>query len=167
MFGITIPPVGGNTLFINQERALAEMPASLRGKIEGKRAIHSAAGGYAPEGLYGDADKQSNRSMKVVSSEAARATQLHPLIVRHPETGIERLFGCIGYIIGIEGMSADDSLALLTELYQWQIQDQFQYSHQWQADMLVMWDNRSVLHRATGGYDGWDRLLHRTTVGCR
>ena len=30
--------------------------------------------------------------------------------------------------------------------------------------MLIMWDNRSVLHRATGGYDGYDRLLHRTTI---
>lgn len=30
--------------------------------------------------------------------------------------------------------------------------------------MLVMWDNRSLLHSATGGYDGYDRLLHRTTI---
>ena len=30
--------------------------------------------------------------------------------------------------------------------------------------MLVMWDNRSVLHKATGGYEGHDRLLHRTTI---
>ena len=27
-----------------------------------------------------------------------------------------------------------------------------------------MWDNRSVLHAATGGYDGHERLLHRTTI---
>ncbi len=28
-----------------------------------------------------------------------------------------------------------------------------------------MWDNRAVLHRATGGYEGYERLLHRTTIG--
>ena len=38
------------------------------------------------------------------------------------------------------------------------------FIHRWQAGMLVMWDNRSVLHAATGGYDGYDRLLHRTTI---
>lgn len=31
--------------------------------------------------------------------------------------------------------------------------------------MLLMWDNRSVLHRATGGFEGHARLLHRTTIG--
>ena len=30
--------------------------------------------------------------------------------------------------------------------------------------MLVLWDNRCVLHRATGGYEGYDRLLHRLTI---
>jgi taurine dioxygenase len=30
--------------------------------------------------------------------------------------------------------------------------------------MLVMWDNRSVLHKATGGYEGYRRELHRTTI---
>ena len=33
--------------------------------------------------------------------------------------------------------------------------------------MLVMWDNRSVIHRAFGGFDGYDRLLHRTTIAER
>ena len=36
---------------------------------------------------------------------------------------------------------------------------------EWSSNMLVMWDNRSVLHQATGGYGGYDRLLHRTTTG--
>jgi taurine dioxygenase len=52
----------------------------------------------------------------------------------------------------------------LQELHQYQGSPQFVYRHKWQANMLVMWDNRSVLHKATGGYDGYDRLLHRTTI---
>ncbi|MEC7512361.1 MAG: TauD/TfdA family dioxygenase, partial [Pseudomonadota bacterium] len=38
------------------------------------------------------------------------------------------------------------------------------YSHKWSTNMLVMWDNRALLHAATGGFDGHDRLLHRTTI---
>jgi taurine dioxygenase len=166
LYGIIIPESGGDTLFANQYQALAEMPSTLREKIEGRHAIHSAAGGYAPDGLYGSADEGSGRSMRVKSSEAARDTVLHPLIKVHPETGQESLFGCMGYIIGIEDMAQEAALALLQELHHWQTSEQFQYRHQWSGNMLVMWDNRSVLHRATGGYEGHDRLLHRTTIGC-
>lgn len=167
LYGITIPESGGDTLFANQYKALHEMPAALRARIEGRHAIHSAAGGYAPEGLYGKADEGSGRSMRVVAAETARDFLSHPLIQVHPESGRESLFGCVGYIIGIEGMEEDAASDLLRELHQWQISEQFQYRHKWSSNMLVMWDNRSVLHRATGGYEGHDRLLHRTTIGSR
>src|SRR3546814_1049706 len=124
-------------------------------------AIHSARGGYAPSGMYGTRD--AGRSMDIRSGEEALATQTHPIIRKHPETGREGLFGCAGYIIGIEDMDDAEALPLLYELVQWQGSEPFRYSHQWEANTLVMWDNRSVLHRAIGGYDGHDRLLHRTT----
>lgn len=165
LYGITIPPVGGDTLFTNQHRALAEMPEALRKKLEGKIAIHSARNGYSAKGLYGEND--AGRSMDIHSSDEAMATQRHPVIRKHPETGEEGLFGCAGYIIGFEGMDEEEGVALLTELYRWQTRPEFQYRHKWQPDMLLMWDNRSCLHMATGGYQGHDRLLHRTTIGAR
>lgn len=165
LYGITIPPVGGDTLFTNQHKALAEMPDELRAKLEGKMAIHSARNGYGKAGLYGASDE--GRSMDIRSSDEAMATQLHPVIREHPETGEEGLFGCAGYIIGFDGMDEDESTALLTELYRWQTRPEFQYRHKWQPNMLLMWDNRSCLHMATGGYQGHDRLLHRTTIGAR
>lgn len=164
LYGITIPPVGGDTLFANQHLALRNMPADLRTRIEDKQAIHSARLAYAPDGAYGKADHEGGRSMRIVASEDANETRLHPLIRAHPETGQEGLFGCLGYIIGIDGMAQDKAFALLAELHQWQTQEQFIYRHAWQEGMLVMWDNRSVLHAATGGYEGYPRLLHRTTI---
>jgi taurine dioxygenase len=164
LFGIKIPPVGGNTQFANQHMALDEMPADLRTKLEGKMAIHSASNAYAPAGFYGDNDVAS-RSMDIRPSDDAQAAHLHPIIRAHPETGRLGIFSTAGYIIGFDSMSEEASRELLVELYHWQSQPQFVYDHKWEADMLVMWDNRSVLHKATGGYDGHDRLLHRTTIG--
>jgi taurine dioxygenase len=163
LYGITIPPVGGDTLFASQHAALDAMPDALRARIEGRVAIHSAARGYAPDGMYGAGDAP-DRSMDIRPSAEARKTQSHPLIRRHPETGREGLFGCFGYIIGIEGMEEAESTPLLIELYQWQSREAFQYRPQWERGTLVMWDNRAVLHRATGGFDGHERLLHRTTI---
>ena len=164
LFGIEIPPVGGDTLFANQHKALDDMPSELRQKLEGKMAIHSAALPYAPSGGYGDKDREMGRSMDIRASDEALAKQLHPIIRKHPETGRKGIFGTFGYIIGIEGMEQQEGMKLLLELAGWQGQEQFQYQHKWKKDMLVMWDNRSVLHKATGGYQGHDRLLHRTTI---
>lgn len=165
LFGITIPPVGGDTLFANQHAALEAMSENMRARLEGKIAIHSAARAYAPTGAYGRSD--TGRSMDIRPSESARLTQKHPLIRAHLETGRRGLFSTLGYIVGLEGMRDEEAHPLLTELYQWQSREEFQYRHQWEPQMLVMWDNRSLLHAATGGYQGYERLLHRTTIGER
>lgn len=165
LYSLVIPPHGGDTLFVNQRLALEAMPDALRQRIEGKQAVHSAKNAYAPDGMYGEADKASGRSMDILPSEEALSTRTHPLIRTHPETGKESLYGCIGYIVAVEGLSAEASSELLMDLYRWQTQEQFQYRHRWQADTLLMWDNRVELHAATGGYEGYDRLLHRTTIG--
>ncbi len=159
---ITVPPTGGDTLFSNQHAALDAMTSEMRAKFEGLTAIHSAQMAYAPDGAYGDNDE--GRSMAIRPDESARKTQVHPLIREHPETRQLGLFSCMGYIIGFDGMEQTKALPLLQELYAWQAREEFQYRHRWQPDMLIMWDNRSVLHCATGGYEGHDRLLHRTTI---
>lgn len=164
LYGITIPPEGGDTVFCNQHLVLEAMPASLRERLEGRMAIHSARRAYAPEGILGE-DDVAGRSMDIRPSTDANAEQRHPIIRPHPETGEPVVFGAFGYIIGIEGMDDDEANPLLAELYRLQSQPEFAYPHRWSENMLVMWDNRSVLHRATGGYEGHDRLLHRTTIG--
>jgi taurine dioxygenase len=163
LYGITIPPVGGDTLFANQHAALDAMPAAMRSKLEGRMAIHSAKKAYAPDGSYGEKDV-AKRSMDIRPSRDAEATQLHPVIRSHPETGRLGLFSAFGYIVGIDGMSEAESTPLLLELYQWQSRSEFVYRHKWRPNMLLMWDNRSLLHAATGGYAGHDRILHRTTI---
>ena len=164
LYSLVIPPVGGDTSFINQQQALEAMPASLRERIEGRMALHTAALAYAPDGTYGTKEIGSDRSMKIRYSESAREVQAHPLILRHPESGRETLFGCLGYILGIEGMPEAEAMDLVREVYEWQTRPEFQYQHRWQERMLVIWDNRSVLHKANGGYDGYDRELHRVTI---
>lgn len=162
LLAVDIPPTGGDTLFANQIAAFNALTPERQDFLRGLTAIHSAQLAYAPDGSYGE--KDNGRSMDIRPDESARATQTHPLVQRHPETGEEALYSTLGYIIGIEGMDQADAIALLSELAQWQSRDEFVYRHRWEPDMLVMWDNRSVLHKATGGYEGHRRELHRTTI---
>lgn len=162
LLALDVPPVGGDTLFADQVAAFAALPEPRKAELRRLTAVHSARAAYAPEGSYGDRDK--GRSMAIRPDESARATQLHPLVRRHPETGEEALFSCLGYIVGIEGMADAEAFALLGELMRWQTRDEFVHRRKWQPGMLVMWDNRAVLHKATGGYEGHRRELHRTTI---
>ena len=162
LMAVDIPPTGGDTLYADQAAAFAALPEERKEQLRGLTAIHSAQLAYAPEGTYGE--KDTGRSMAIRPDESARATQTHPLVQRHPETGVECLYSTLGYIIGIEGMEAAEGFSLLQELAAWQGRDEFVYRHVWEPDMLVLWDNRSLLHKATGGYDGYRRELHRTTI---
>jgi taurine dioxygenase len=159
---IEVPPVGGDTLFANQHLAWEALSPAQQARYTDLIAIHSAKLPYAPDGTYGAKDK--GRSMDIRPSEAAFATQTHPLVPVHPETGRRGFYSTLGYIIGIEGMAQDQAIALLMELQAWQGDDRFVFAQKWEPGMLVMWDNRSVLHKATGGYEGYRRELHRTTI---
>ena len=159
-----IPPVGGNTEFCNQQAVYEALPDDLRAWADEAVAIHSARVPYAPDGVYGEDDGE-DRSMAIITDESAYATQTHRLVREHPETGARTLYSSIGYIIGIEGMDDEAAKAKLIELYHWQANPEFHYVHEWKPNMLTMWDNRCVLHRVTGGFEGHERLLHRTTIG--
>lgn len=165
LLAVDIPPVGGDTFFANQIAAFAALPDDRKSQLRALTALHSAQLAYAPDGTYGE--KDTGRSMAIRPDESARKIERHPLVKRHPETGEEAIFSTLGYIIGIEGMEQPEAFALLSELAQWQVRDEFVYRHNWQPGMLVMWDNRSVLHRASGGYEGHRRELHRTTIAAR
>ena len=165
LYGIKIPPKGGDTLFANQHKAYDELPAGLKHRIENLTAIHSAASGYSSTGLYSERKKQNvGRSMDIVTSDEARRTHNHPLIRPHTETGRAAIYSTAGYIEGFEELEKQESKELLRKLYSYQGSPQFVYRHVWEPNMLVVWDNRSVLHKATGGYEGYDRLLYRTTI---
>jgi taurine dioxygenase len=159
---VEIPPHGGDTLFANQHLAWDALTPARQADLAGLTAIHSARLAYAPEGTYGARDK--DRSMDIRPSAEALATQPHPLVPAHPETGRRGFYSTLGYIVGIKGMEDKAAIALLLELQAWQGDARFVYRHRWEPGMLVMWDNRSLLHKATGGYVGHRRELHRTTI---
>lgn len=162
LYSLDIPPHGGDTLFSNQHLSFKKMPDDMKAKYENLTAVHSAVLGYSPEGIYGDTEK--NGAMDIVPSEKAYERHNHPLVMRHPETGELGFFSGVSYFIGFDGVPDDEASKLIFDLNDWQSKEEFMYRHKWEEDMLVMWDNRSVVHKATGGYEGHRRELHRITI---
>ena len=87
----------------------------------------------------------------------------HPIARRHPKSGRTALY--MGrWAVDIEGMPKDEGRALIDSLLAHVTQRQFVYTHRWRPNELVMWDNRCLVHAATGGYEGHRRFLHRVTI---
>ncbi len=158
----TIPPFGGDTVFADCYRAYATLPTELKKTLAGRAAIHTAAPAYGPQGLFAEDD--DTRSMKIVVSSEAEKSETHPIVRTHPLSGRQALFINHVYTVAIAGMTRSQSRALLKFLFEHMTQDDFVYYHRWCADMLVLWDNRCVVHYASGGYDGYQRVMHRTTL---
>ena len=162
LYSKIIPPVGGDTLFASTKDACSELSSTLREQVKSLSGIHSAMLPYADNGFY--ATESEERSMDIVTSKDARATQKHPVIKKHNESNLETLFVNPVYTVGIDDKDDMEAGTILSSLYEHILQDKFIYRHKWDEDTLLMWDNRSVMHMAEGGYDGHDRLLHRITI---
>jgi taurine dioxygenase len=165
LYGRVIPPTGGDTLYANQYNAYNALDEDMKHRLDGLQGIHSARRGYSKQGQYGE--KDVGRSMAIIYSDDALAIQHHPLVQLHPETGRPALFLSPGYTIGIDGMDPAEAQELLMFLYAHQAKPEFVYRHHWSENMLTLWDNRAVIHAATGGYQGHRRLLQRITITMR
>jgi taurine dioxygenase len=157
-----VPPKGGDTLYADCTRAYEALSPAMKELLAPLNAVHSAILPYSKKGIF--AQEKEKRTMQIITSDEAEKTQSHPLVRTHPVTGRKALYVSPVYTVGIEGMSNEESQWLLGGLYQHMTKPEFIYRHKWRENMLVMWDNRSTLHFAEGGYDGYLRVMHRTTV---
>ncbi|MGC1442198.1 MAG: TauD/TfdA family dioxygenase [Burkholderiaceae bacterium] len=164
LYGEVIPPIGGDTLFANLYAAYEALPDRLRAQADAAIAVHSAKRSYSNEGRYSKKNDQG-RSMDIRSNDSALATQTHPLVRTHPETGRKCLFASPAYTLKIDNMPEDEGNGLLAELFEHMDKPEFTYRHEWRQGMLTIWDNRCLNHKATGGFEGHQRLLYRITVG--
>lgn len=157
---VTVPPVGGDTVWANQAAAYETLPEDLKAIVDGRAAIHVGKPHgvkFAPKG-----NQRSTIEMVRNDPEADRET-FHPAVRRHPETGRRSLFVNPVYTARLDGYTEAESAPILDRLYWHATRPEFCCRHRWRAGDLAIWDNWSTLHFAVNDYDGYDRLLYRTT----
>src|SRR4029078_11047463 len=67
-------------------------------------------------------------------------TVTHPLVRTMPYR--RKTLFVVGHCFGVVGMSAEEVLALVEELYAHATQEKYTCRHQWRQWDLVIWDNR-------------------------
>lgn len=154
-----LPSEGGDTLFADMHKAWNAVPPALRKVVEGRDAAHSYTARYAETKFEG------NWRPTLTAEQLAQVQEvIHPVVRTHPENGRKALFVSEGFTTRIVGLPADESRDVLQQLYALSVLEQNIYRHQWQPHDLVFWDNRSLIHLATGCPAHLRRKLFRTTI---
>jgi taurine dioxygenase len=144
LYPVSLPSHGGDTQYVNMHLAYDELPEAMKRRIDPLKAVHVYLSKYSP------------RELKPLNEESLKAlppSGVHPLVRVHPENGRKALFLNPVRIEQIIGMPDDEALDLVAELMTHATQKKYEYRHQWQYGDMVLWDNRSVIHKANPDYD--------------
>jgi taurine dioxygenase len=160
LYGVDVPPCGGDTMFSNQYLAYETLSLGMQRMLEGLTAIHSARGPFAPDGR----SSTNWKNMQVVTSEKAYEEVEHPVIRTHPETGRKMLFVNRTFTIRFKDMSEQESAPLLQYLFSHASHERFTCRFRWTPGAVAFWDNRAVLHHALNDYSGYRREMHRVAI---
>ena len=155
LYAVEVPARGGETEFADMYRAADELPDDLRRRVDGRSLVHSYA--YSRANNPGRLDPMSEEEL------ARYPPVVHPLVRVHPDGRRSLYLG--GHAAAVDGLGAAEGRALIDEVEAHATQDHLVYRHHWQPDDLVVWDNRSTLHRLRPYDIGVDRrVMRRITV---
>jgi taurine dioxygenase len=155
LYGVEIPPYGGDTIFANLIETYNGLSKPIRDLVDGLQAVHRTSS-------YDSASRGPRRDGLLTGP----FTALHPLVRIHPETGEKLLFLNPGTTSHIIGLKERESQTLLDLLYGELTRPEYQVRFHWRPGSLVVWDNQAVAHAGPIDYQQFTgaRTVRRITV---
>ncbi|MBB6251068.1 TauD/TfdA dioxygenase family protein [Nitrospirillum iridis] len=143
--GVTIPEVGGDTIWVDAEAAYNGLPDDVKRRLEGLHVTHD----------FREALNKVGRDYPIVA---------HPVARRHPETGATILW--VNYsqkpqILGVELAESRELLTLILNQYK---RPEYQVRFSWRPNSLAFWDNRAAVHYAVRNYGDFPRVVERVLI---
>ncbi len=154
LHGVEVSRTGGETQFTNMYMAYEQLPERLKQQVEGRKARHN----------FGNLHTLTKLKEMTEEEKAKVPAIWQPMVRRHPVTGRKSLYISPIYNDEVEGMDKASAKQLVDELTAFAGQDRFVYSHRWETDDIVMWDNRCTMHAVTPFDPRERRVMHRTTI---
>ena len=159
LYALEIPPVGGDTLFVDMQAVYEALPTDTKRRIDGLKGVYNYVRDY-------EKARKRNPNRPPLSAEqlASLPEVAHPMVRTHPDTGRKALYVNEGHTIGIDGMAEAEGKALLSEVFDFSTRPEFVYRHVWRRHDVVFWDNRRALHNAMPYDSQHVRHMHRVTI---
>ena len=155
LYALEVPPAGGDTWLCGMEAALKALPPALLERVRDLKIKHDGtynSGGYLRKGLKETADPVTSVGTP------------HPIVCAHPVTGRPVLYLGRRRNAYVVGLPLEESERLLDELWSYAALPANCYAHRWRVGDLLMWDNRSTMHRRDPFDASARRIMHRTQI---
>lgn len=156
LWGINVPPYGGDTQWADLGAAYRALSPTMRNFVDGLRGVHTYL--HYP-GVKPNQDFLDQVAKNLKTSE-------HPIVRVHPNSGERILFVSPKFLREIVGLTPTESAALMAMLKSHAIRPEFTVRVKWEPNTVVMWDNRATAHIAPRDINEIDfpRELYRTTL---
>ena len=159
IYALEVPPAGGDTLFANMSLAYETLSDGMKTLLSTLEAVHSSRHVFGP-GYKANPDV----SDRFRNAEQAVQDAVHPVVIRHPDTGLKVLYVNPTFTVRFNDWTEEESKPLLDYLYAHAAKPEFSCRVQWREGSLGLWDNRATWHMALNDYPGHRRLMHRVTI---
>jgi len=148
------------TYYIDMEHVYSVLPADLRSYVDGKLALHDAKWRYkiTPE----DIDRAVIDILADVEKMVPPLT--HPAVIQHPVTGHNILYISSGFTAGIVGLGYEENREVMKKLFAFVEKPDYIYVHPWRYGDILLWDNRSLIHKASDTPKGEQSSSYRIGI---
>lgn len=148
------PSGGGDTCFMDMRAAYALLDAATRHRLRGLRTVYA----YNNESAFAP-------RVSAAGPNDALVEVVHPIVRRHPFTGEPTLYIDLDRATHVEGLPIAEGRALLQQLQDHAEARAPRYAHRWRTHDVLIWDNASVQHKASGDFPvGEPRRFYRFLI---
>jgi taurine dioxygenase len=157
LYGVELPASGGATNIANMRAAYEALPAGEQARLKDMKTINV---------YVGSAVRNPNVDRLAAQAEEQPAAVEQPLVRTNPDNGSKALYFHPSKVEHVAGMTPAESQKFLDGLLARAIKPEFIYAHKWRKGDMLIWDNRSAMHKAGFDYDATTqhRLLYRAMV---
>jgi alpha-ketoglutarate-dependent taurine dioxygenase len=142
---VTVPEVGGDTIWVDAGLAYHRLPEDVKERLEGLFVTHD----YRPALLAAGYD------YPIVA---------HPAVRTHRETGKKILWVNFQEHPWIVGLGREEGREILELVHNQYRKPEYQVRFHWEPGSIAFWDNRATVHIAVINYGYAPRLLERILI---
>jgi len=157
---IFFPKSARETSYIDMARVYRELPDDLKTYVDSAMAMQEAWPRYKVQAC--DIDRSIAELIENFKAECP--PQAHPAVIEHPVTGEKCLYISSGFTSGLVGLSHEENERVMKALFEFLEQPKYIHTHFWEDNDLLIWDNRSLIHKGSKAKPGEFSRMYRIGV---